>query len=314
MLLHEYLKRDANKTKDVGIEIEVEGARLPNHMGDGDLGDIWIAEPDGSLRGGMEYIFNGAQRVKDVPKYIKMLNDYFTANRSQIKFSFRTSVHVHVNHLGCDMTQICNSIYTYMLLEPLLINFAGESRKGNRFCLRVADADGLLFTMKKMFSMASRGCAAIKMAVAEDENRYAAINIESLNKHGTIEIRCLRGTNDEKVISAWSRVLVNIRDWAMKQENPQAIYQYVQDKGVAAFIEDAMGPDFHHFMYYNCENDVQYYQSLSIDLPFSFNAAAKVNPAKVEINWGEAFAANVNEVLEVNNVIRGARVARAPGI
>ena len=90
--LFETLGLLAPRNGDFGIEIEVEGQDLPNHRT-----KFWDTVEDGSLRNGLEYVINGAISHKDVVPALEELQKAFDDEESELSFSFRTSVHVHMN-------------------------------------------------------------------------------------------------------------------------------------------------------------------------------------------------------------------------
>lgn len=264
MLLHELLGKRIKG--DVGIEIECEGKNLPDEIAR-DSG--WSVVADGSLRGGFEYIFRGAKHIKDVPKLLDVLNEKFKQEKSVLDFSFRTSVHVHVNCLDLNFVQVLNCIYAYALFEPALIHFSGEGRKANRFCLGIPDAEGLMDILHNLFQLEIRGddFPPFYQMYKEDHVRYAAVNIGSLAKHGTIEIRSMRGTNDKAVLVPWANILVSIRDWAIKFNSPSDIYKYARAAGILKAFKEVAKDDFHNFYYPGMEEEMEMSMSLTIDLP-----------------------------------------------
>jgi hypothetical protein len=265
MKLYEYLgkpKDRANKG-DVGVEIEVEGERLPANI----PGDRWIVENDGSLRGGKEYIFNGPQKHQDVAQALQDLNDTFEKKKSVLDFSFRTSVHVHVNCLNLEYTQILNFIYTYMLMEPVLMNFAGEGRKANRFCLRLEDGEGLMYTIKELMQANREEFPMLHGIINKDAIRYASLNIGALLDHGTLEVRSMRGNCDPGIILPWVEALLSLRTFAKAHEDPKDIYDVYRDVGSVGFAKLVLGDLFDTFDYEGLRREMDRAASLTIEIP-----------------------------------------------
>jgi hypothetical protein len=254
---------------DFGIEIEVEGRNLP------DVDNAyWKTEADGSLRNGKEYIFKKPLALKFVPKMLRILQGEFDNAGAQPDFSFRTSVHVHMNAQQLTYQQILNTIYTYLLLEAPLMNFCGEERKGNRFCLRLEDAEGMLEILTAMFGDGERGFRNIY----NDRVRYAAINIESLTKYGSLEFRAMQGNLDVERITTWCTALSHIRDFACSQESPAHIYNQYIEKEAQAFTAMVLKDVTPAFDYPEMVRGIQMSFSLSIDLPFAYSAHIKRQP------------------------------------
>ena len=273
MKVHEIVGIKPVENVDVGIEIEVEGNDLPYEME-----GVWKIEPDGSLRGGLEYVYRVPQPLSKVEESLDFLNYKFEENNAKPSFSFRTSVHVHVNCLDLEYNHLLNYIYTYYLLERILVDFCGDSRKGNRFCLRLEDADGSLEYIQKLF--ASRGSPRTMRDIPRDMVRYAALNVESLSKFGTLEFRSMRGTIDKGVILPWAETLVHIREYSSGFDNAKSIYDRLEEIGERQFFEEAIGK--HHLLFDNgqVEASINMGRSLSIDIPFIEQAEAIVGDAK----------------------------------
>lgn len=93
----------------LGVEVEVETLKGELPRIHDDLA-AWNVTHDGSLRGeSAEYVFKEP-------------------------LGPRASVHVHVNVLEMTKQQLDNFLYSYLLLEDVLMSFCGEGREGNRFC------------------------------------------------------------------------------------------------------------------------------------------------------------------------------------
>lgn len=246
---------------DVGLEIEVEGDGLV------EVRDaIWRSEPDGSLRGhypdtACEYILKKPIPIDKVEAAVRGLNKHLA--ESKPNFSFRTSVHVHVNVQQLDIDQIMNMIYTYLLIEEPLINFCGKVRKGNQFALRLVDAEGLIGGLANIFTNG-------RIAFEGDHYRYASLNIEALTKYGSLEFRGMRGTLDNKVITAWANTLINIREYAKAMESPMDVYEDYVKLGPRGFFDKVVGKYAEVYEYPRLTQEIQRNFSLTLDLPHMF--------------------------------------------
>lgn len=260
--LHELLNKAKPVAGDFGVEIEVEGNNLPHVEGGG-----WKCERDGSLRGeSMEYIFAKPVAHDKVKGMIEYLSEAFKENGSKLDFSFRTSVHVHMNVQELTANQVLNVIYTYLLLEEPLVNYVGKERKGNRFCLRLQDAEGLLDSLNNMFLYGDEYLTN----VPHDSARYASINVEAMQKYGSIEFRAMRGNCDAEFISNWTAALYNIRAFATEMAEPFAVYQLYQELGAQKFFTKVLGKAGEVIKYPRMQKDIERSFSLSLDLPFTY--------------------------------------------
>lgn len=263
---------------DVGLEIEVEGNGLV------EVRDaIWRSEPDGSLRGhypetACEYILKKPIPIDKVEAAVRGLNKHLA--ESKPNFSFRTSVHVHVNVQKLDIDQIMNMIYTYLLIEEPLINFCGKVRKGNQFALRLVDAEGLIGGLANMFTNG-------RIAWEGDHYRYASLNIEALTKYGSLEFRGMRGTLDNEVITAWTNTLINIREYAVGMASPMDVYEDYVKLGPRGFFDKVVGKYSAVYEYPRLTQEIQRNFSLTLDLPHMFRKQwedrKKPKPKEVDV-------------------------------
>mgnify|MGYP000160792511 CR=1 FL=1 len=284
--LYEVLSKKQLKG-DIGLEIECEGKGFKELKT-----AVWTSHDDGSLRGAypdsrVEYVINGPvplDTLSSALEELKVLTKGCVPN-----FSFRTSVHTHVNVLDLDENQIMNFIYAYLLIEEPLINYCGNSRKCNRFCLRLQDADFMLHYMKRLFS---KGLDEVYEFDGEDM-RYAAINLAAMNKYGSIEFRSMRGTFDFEVIKIWCTALVSLRNYACHKKTCIDVYEEFVEMGPEKFLQHVLGDIACHFMYKNLVKDCQRSFSLSMELPWTF----KLSKEK-----------EVVPKAPVKKVLRGARI------
>lgn len=251
---------------DVGIEIECEGNNLK--MAEEKESKYWKTVNDGSLRG--EFPNNAAEYVLVRPIAMPAVKDALTElgniqKDSILKFSFRTSVHVHVNVQTLTELQLLNFVYLYLLLEEPLMNYCGKERKGNRFCLRLADAENMLDAITKWVTGHFD-----HIRLLPEGMRYSSINLAAIKKYGSVEFRGMRGTMDQGVLLNWVTALHTLREHARTARDPQEIYEAFCNAGVTEFIAKIFGDQAPLFMYPRVEQDVCRSFSLSIDLPAMF--------------------------------------------
>jgi hypothetical protein len=247
----------------VGVEIEVEGRNLKHTAT-----TFWKFERDGSLRGGFpenacEYVLKDPIVPSKIPAALKELSD--SLKESELNFSIRTSVHVHINICNLTEPQLTNMIYTYLLLEDLFLAYCGKERQGNRFCLRARDAEGVFIVLKKMID---GGVKSLQGRDGFREQRYSALNLQSIWSYGSLEFRGMRGTLDCQVLQNWIDALLSLRDFACKFENAKAIHNHLIDLGEEEFALDVLGKDLLKAFYYkNLQQDIRYNYSITLDIP-----------------------------------------------
>lgn len=279
--IHELLRLPVSKGT-FGVEIECEGTNLQPIDS-----DMWKTEADGSLRGqfphsSSEYVMKEPVSSLRLPMAMKQLVDYQA--KAKLSFSFRTSVHVHVNVQALTDPELMAFLYACLLLEEPLMNFCGESRKGNRFCLRMKDAEGYDNTLAYLFR---EGVQAVRNL---DGNaiRYAAINVHAIRKYGSVEFRGMRGNMDPEVIIPWCNTLLSIRNTAMKLGSPVEVYnQYIKQSN-EEFAKSFMGKHFDLFNYPGLDRDMSGSFSLTIELPHIFKNRKEIPDEVVNYEWEEA--------------------------
>lgn len=257
-----------NKAKaldgDVGIEIECEGKNLRVVEG-----KYWNTESDGSLRGhfpdtAAEYVLKKPINIKEVVPALEELQAEL--KNAKLDFSYRTSVHVHVNVQDLTNDELMNFMYVYMLLEEPMVNFCGRERKGNRFCLRISDAEGFMFSLNEVF----RKGVGEAIRLPENDIRYSSMNIASIHKYGSVEFRAMRGTMDVETINIWCNALISLREFSKRFKEPKDIVRAFLDHDPKDFMKEALGEYYNHFTYPRMVKEVQRSYSLSLDLPFVF--------------------------------------------
>lgn len=252
---------------DVGIEIEVEGKALTDNVD-----PRWNATVDGSLRGeNREYVLRKPLPVAEVKDVLESLQKNLKEAGSKLSFSFRTSVHVHVNVQDLTFPQYLNFLYAYFLLEEPLMTFCGKERKGNRFCLRLQDAEGMLDIYNKLFT---RGEEAFH-DIPPNQVRYSAMNIEATMKYGSLEFRGMRGNLEVDVIETWVKALCYLREFAKSVDNPTKVYDLYAEMEAQGFMDHVLKELSPRFYYARVAKDVQRSFSLSIDLPFGYQRTHK---------------------------------------
>lgn len=186
-----------------GFELEVEGENLPSISGE------WDYKKDGSLRGeNLEYVLHHPVNLPEFIPAFETLVKKLTRASTKLNFSFRTSIHVHLNVLDFNKNQIQALFYLSHLVEDVLVNYSGDTRIGNRFCLRTKDAMWKVSRFKKWLTEPGFG------RLNQDDLKYSAINIATMLLYGSIEFRSMRGTVDKNVVLPWMEVINNLYEIA----------------------------------------------------------------------------------------------------
>lgn len=223
---------------DLGIEIEVEGASLPDKV------SLWRREDDGSLRGDetAEFVFAKPYTPEKARQALNNLDGAYRACETRVDDSVRAGIHVHVNVQNLTIIELFNFITIYLVLEEILVDHCGEGRQGNLFCLRAMDAGYLIATLRT--AVAKRGFALLH----RDEMRYSSMNVKSLSTYGSLEFRAMRGTRDMDRIYNWAMLLLNLREVAKTFNCPKSVIQGYSSGEASSFIQRCLGDYAPHFL------------------------------------------------------------------
>lgn len=197
MKMCERLRRDEVSGR-FGVEVEVEGTNLPAEI------EGWSRKEDGSLRGeSAEYVFNRPVQLAATTRRLNTLREALKEDDVVVNFSDRCSVHVHLNVSDMQESAFSRLITLYALFEPVLVKFCGESREGNKFCLRMEDA-GAIF---EVYRTCIRNPGRIFDLFERNSFRYSSLNIvDALYKFCSVEFRAMRGTVGSE-LDTWIKII-----------------------------------------------------------------------------------------------------------
>lgn len=262
----------------IGIEIECEGRKLSVIDS-----DTWRTEDDGSLRGNFpderaEFVLKQPIHHKDVGA---ALDELINAQKAaKFTFSFRTSVHIHINCGDLTADQLSTFAYSYLLFERILMRYCGEERNANRFCLRLRDAENQLDPLKMLIES---GLPAV-YHLHGDRIRYASMNLASLAKYGSIEFRGMRGNMDKQILTTWIDSLVSLRKYALQFNSPMELYSAVANSHFPMLFEKVFPTTHKELAYVGMDRDFLEGVSLSIEIPFEWRRFAKMREEAPKAN------------------------------
>lgn len=217
----------------VGLEIEVEGKKLPH---EDDTPSPWLYHHDGSLRGqdNGEYVLAKPMEFSEIGGALDTLWETFSSMKSVLDDSNRTSVHVHLNCQDFHLNRLTSFLALWFTMEEVLTAWCGEHRVGNLFCLRAVDAPAIVTRLKSFIR--SDGSAALP-----DCLHYSGLNAHALSKFGSLEVRMLRGCSDPQTIKDWVEILEKIYTLSAEFPDPRDICGLFSSEGPLAFFEKILG-------------------------------------------------------------------------
>ena len=209
----------------IGIEIECENiAQLTTQLV---FPANWVYKTDGSLRNnGMEFI-SPANSVYEVLPSLALVLAWIHSGSPD--FSWRTSVHVHIDCSSLTVEEFKRFIILYFLFEEALFQFANPARKEtNIFCTPITRCD--FYAISEFIHAPNDNPIALKNAFDVMSGRikkYSALNLGHMYDFGTVEFRHLRGTGDPKLFGTWLTILCSLYD-AAKTLSSEELFQYVK--------------------------------------------------------------------------------------
>lgn len=220
----------------IGLEIECEGTHLFTTPF-----KYWACHQDNSLRAvkdhaPVEYVLSKPLDPPEIKKALEYLESKLKQAGSSVIHSNRTSVHVHINCQKLTVRQLYCFILLYIIFEEALIDWCSPERAGNLFTLRAKDSDYYITLLEAALKNENfRGWS--------ENVRYAACNVASIPKFGSLEFRALKGTVDIELITNWMSMLLNIMDQSLKYDNPVQIVEEFTRIGPLPFFRKIFASD-----------------------------------------------------------------------
>ncbi len=166
----------------------------------------WKAISDNSLRDfGVEYVLKKPLSYQNT----LLALDEFDNVLSKVPFltdSISTSVHVHTNMLNETPLTVANFVTLWTFFENVLVEYCGPNRRSNLFAAPIRVTEGIKDNFVRMIEMMEKGSYSA-ISWSDQNAKYAALNISTLPKFGSLEVRPMRGTTDMSVLKTWVGIL-----------------------------------------------------------------------------------------------------------
>jgi len=206
----------------VGIELELENVDASTIMQYTGEAPLWNTVGDGSLRNnGIELVSVPIAGV-NIPNALESLDTILKQGAKTAEISERCSMHVHIDMRDVTVRQLLNFLIVYTIFEEEFFKYVGYYRKDNPYCVPLVDAYNLQELMEKL-----TGTDRQVERLINQWPKYSALNLKSLLKLGTVEIRLHPGTTDTKEILHWVNILLSIKKYIL--DNPRRNTQSIID-------------------------------------------------------------------------------------
>lgn len=243
---------DVVRAPAVGLELEIicsagpdELALMMEHEGldvDGSMEythertSWWKLVPDGSLPG------NGIEVVSPVLTPDQVEDQVARVTKAMKKAKARVSTHCghHIHHNANYLTcaQLANVALAYDGNQRVIDSMMPESRRQNSMCDHIGRRERESIESYR-HSYGSEHASFLAGAMSD---RYKVVNLDALNRHGTVEFRQHPATTVDKKIMAWYELTSALVANGQDREFPSTNEDFFDNKQAAAgdFL-DALG-------------------------------------------------------------------------
>lgn len=198
-----------DKNTYIGIEVETENVKRFNQYS-----PYWRMIEDGSLRNsGREFITPPIRAWRVEHALVQLFNHELN---SDIEFSERTSIHIHMNVRTLTVPQLETLIMTYLVFEKVLFNYVGNDRYSNIFCVPIVETD----IGENLLTLVTNKHPDIRW------QKYTALNLLPIMQKGTIEFRHMNGTGDVERLVTWINIILCLKKFAL-QKSPEYIWKRI---------------------------------------------------------------------------------------
>lgn len=216
----------------IGIEVEVENVRRigPNFT----IVPLWLLKQDGSLRNnGHEFVTPGVLPVSLAEIALRFLKQELN---SDVDFSKRTSVHIHLDIRQLTFKQLLGLLFTYVVVENLLFKFVGNNRRNNIFCVPLSETN-------LIYRLSDHPIQSLQ-AIEDWWHKYSALNLLPISKFGSIEFRHLPGTLSIEPLLQWIDLICCLKVFAYQKSLPDIIQEITRlnsNSRYHQFVESVFG-------------------------------------------------------------------------
>ena len=191
----------------IGLELETENCAHDGRVYQTVLAPMNVdVTTDGSLRGAAYEFITRPMRSDHA---LAALTDYFVATSfNETNFTDRCSVHVHVNCLDLDQSEVSSVALLYTILEDILMEYVGHNRDSNLYCIPWSHCRQHYDLVYQFLNNAG--------PTLKRWNKYTALNLLPLLRQGTIEFRQLYGTSDMTILTQWINIIGSIMAYAKR--------------------------------------------------------------------------------------------------
>lgn len=190
---------------NIGIELELEGlTRWPEVRG-------WRTESDGSLRDGIEYVFDGPQSGTTALRSIQSMAQALAETPPEP--SFRCSTHIHIDVRDMELEKLELMVLAYVMTEGVMFDHCAPERRYSNFCPPFFVNTQLARQFTQLFHQA--GSDTRRFSNCNAWPKYSAFNIKPIVQYGSVEFRGSHALTTEAELLGLAQRALHLKRVAM---------------------------------------------------------------------------------------------------
>jgi hypothetical protein len=211
-----------------GIELEYENLPMP-YEGP----DMWELTGDGSLRNdGIEFVSMPLSRDQ-VAEALDTARDFLQGTTADP--SPRCGIHVHLNMRGRTIGELFSFNTAYVLMEPSIFQHFCPDRVSSSFCVPFVENSHMISRAHESIQLARASRMLTPLQPLVNTSKYSALNMSSLPRFGTVEVRSLPSTLDFRLLRRWITMLTRLYDASVRYNDPTRVVALYDGLGIQGF-------------------------------------------------------------------------------
>lgn len=220
----------------LGYEVELENAKSwPVVKG-------WVKKPDGSLRDGIEYIFDGPQSGEKAVLSLEAFHDAMA--KAKPDPTFRCSTHVHLDVRDMQFNEYERLILAYIVFEDVMFDHIDRRRRDSNFCVPFYKNDWLSAAFgRRILAPATEGQ---KFRGMGNWPKYSALNLQVTSSFGSVEFRGGHAMTDKVELLQLGQRMLALKAVAMnsKSTDHYAFLEELKKLGVKKVFKLGIRKDY----------------------------------------------------------------------
>jgi hypothetical protein len=246
-----------------GVELELENIPIDWDNTPERISKYVMITKDGSLRNnGIEYVFNQGWDINEAKLALDTIKQHYTDLGFSPISSSRCGLHIHLNMLNRAGSFVDQFVTLIAVIEPVIYKLFSTrecDRSKTRFATPMADAREFITFLRKLNkegipSGISYACFTCNSSGYDQ--KYSGINLMTLLRYGTIELRHFSSTTDIERIKLILDWLERMTTFVSNFKNFELL-EYLIKVNSASEQEQFIREMFSEFDYFPDESDLR---------------------------------------------------------